>query len=95
MGERLKTIRYEETTDLRKRKRLNLSQIGAATRLRIVKLAASKTRTHQEIADMFNVRASAVSRLSSDLNRSNSAIVKRREKELKRQQMNGAIIYVL
>ena len=47
------------------------------------------------IADMFNIRASAVSKLSSELNRSNSAIVKRREKELKRQQMNGAIIYVL
>ena len=63
--------------------------------MRIAKLAASKSRTHQEIADKFNIRASAVSKLSSELNRSNSAIVKRREKELKRQQMNGAIIYVL
>ena len=63
--------------------------------MRIAKLAASKTRTHQEIADMFNIRASAVSKLSSGLKRSNMAIVKRREKELKKQQMNGAIIYVL
>ena len=57
--------------------------MGAATRMQIVELIATKSRTHQEIAEIFNIRPSSVSKLSSDLNRSRSTIVKRRKRELK------------
>ena len=60
-----------------RRKKLNLSQVGASTRMQIVELIATKSRTHREIGDMFGIRASSVSKLSSDFNRSRSTIVKR------------------
>ena len=49
-----------------------------------MKLAATKTRTHKEIGDLFNIRASTVSKLISDLNRSKSTIAKRRGKEIEK-----------
>ena len=43
-----------------KRKRLSLAKVNAETRVKIVKMAAAKTRTHREIAELFNVRTSTV-----------------------------------
>ena len=44
-----------------KRKRLTLSKVNAKTRVKIVKMAASKLRTHKEIGEIFNVRTTVVS----------------------------------
>ena len=44
-----------------RRKRLRLSQVSAATRVQILKMAATKTRTHAEIGELFDVRTSTVS----------------------------------
>ena len=77
------------------RKKVHLSQVSAETRLHIVKLAATKSRTHQEIADMFNIRRRAVSKLLSDVQHSKSSIIKKRTKEIMKAQNEGAIIYVI
>ena len=58
-------------------------------------MAATKARTHKEIADIFNVRARAVTSLTSALKRSKSTIVKRRTKELTRSLNHEAIIAVV
>ena len=69
---------HEHNTASLKRKRRTLSEVSAEMRLEIVKMAATKTRTHREIGEIFKVRTSAVSSLSSALKRSKSTIVKRR-----------------
>ena len=51
---------HEHNTASAKRKRLRLSQVSAETRVRIAKLIATKQRTHREIADLFNIRISAI-----------------------------------
>ena len=86
---------HEHKTASAKRKRLNLSQISAEMRAEIVKIAASKTRTHRELGELFNVRTSAVTQLASALKRSKSTIAKRRAKELKRSHEEAAIISVV
>ena len=58
-------------------------------------MAASKERTHKEIAELFNVRTSTVSSLTSALKRSKSTIVKRRTKELQRSRYHEVIINVV
>ena len=58
-------------------------------------MAASKERTHKEIAELFNVRTSTVSSLTSALKRSKSTIVKRRTKELQRTRNQEAIASVV
>ena len=69
---------HEHNTASAKRKRLCLSQVSAQTRLQIVKMAATKTRTHKEIGELFNVHTSVVKQLSSAVKRSKPSIVKRR-----------------
>ena len=44
-------------------KRIGLSKISASQRLEIVKMAKSKLLTHKEISDIFNVRATTISKL--------------------------------
>ena len=85
----------EHNTASLKRKRRSLSKISAKTRIEIVKMAASKTRTHREIGELFNVRTSAVSTLASTFKRSKSTIAKRRVKELKRSHDLAAIVSVV
>ena len=42
------------------RKRRTLRQLSVQTRIRVVKLAVSRSRTYQEIADMFDIKVQAV-----------------------------------
>ena len=86
---------YESNTASPKRKRLNLSQVNAATRLEILKIAKNKARTHKEIGELFNVRTAVVSHLTSALKRSKSTIVKRRVKELEKSHKQVAIVSVI
>jgi len=86
---------HEHNTASPKRKRLSLSQVSAAKRVEIVKMAVSKTRTHREIGELFNVRTSVVAQLSSAFKRSKPTIAKRRAQELKRSQEQAAIISVV
>ena len=58
-------------------------------------MAASKERTHKEIAEIFNVRICTVSSLTSALKRSKSTIVKRRTKELQRARNQEVIVSVV
>ena len=68
---------HEHNTASPRRKRLRLSQVSAATRVEIVKMAVSRTRTHKEIGELFNVRPTVVAQLTSALKRSKPTIVKR------------------
>ncbi len=52
---------HEHNSGSAKRKRLSLSQVSAQTRVAIVKLAATKSRTHKEIGELYNVRPIVVS----------------------------------
>ena len=58
-------------------------------------MAASKERTHKEIGELFNVRTSTVSSLTSALKRSKSTIVKRRTKELMKAISQEAVVHVV
>ena len=58
-------------------------------------MAASKERTHKEISELFNVRTSTVSSLTSALKRSKSTIVKRRTKELMKAISQEAVVHVV
>ena len=86
---------YESNTANPNRKRLNLSQVNATTRLEILKIARSKTRTHKEIGELFYVRTTVVSHLTSTLKRSKSTIVKRRVKELTKSHKQLAMVSVI
>ena len=86
---------YESNSVSPKRKRLNLSQVNAATRLEILKIARNKTRTHKEIGELFNIRTAVVNHLTSALKRSKSTIVKRRVKELKKSHKQLAMVSVI
>ena len=55
------TYGHEHNSMSMKRKRLTLSKVNAKTRVKIVKMAASKLRTHKEIGEIFNVRTIVVS----------------------------------
>ena len=52
---------HEHNSGSAKRKRFTLSQVSTQTRVEIVKLAATKTRTHKEIGELFNIRPAVVS----------------------------------
>ena len=52
--------------------------------MRVVKLAVSKTRTYDEIANKFNIKLHAVSDLVSNMKKRPSCFIKKREKELKK-----------
>ncbi len=86
---------HDEYSGSLSRKRLSLSKVNAETRVQIVKMAATKTRTHREIGKLFNVRQSTVAKLASALKRSKSTIVKCRVKELIRSRNQEAIISVV
>ena len=75
-----------------RRKRLNLSQVSAETRVQIAKLARMKTRSHCEIAQLFNVRTTTVSAISSIVKRGKPSIMNRRTKELKRSHNYATIV---
>lgn len=55
-----------------------MSHLSAKTRVNILKMIATKERTHKEIGEVFNVSTKVVSNLSSSLKQSKSSIVKRR-----------------
>ena len=86
---------HESNTANPNRKRLNLSQVSATTRLEILKIARSKTRTHKEIGELFNVRTTVISHLTSTFKRSKSTIVKRRVKELTKSHKQLAMVSVI
>ena len=69
--------------------------VDVATRLRIVKLFASKKRTVEELAVMFNVKEQAVMDLNRDLKRKQRYFVKKREAELRRVMQQVAIVGVV
>ena len=52
---------HEHNTGSLKRKRLSLRQVSSSVRTKIVKMAATKTRTHREIGELFKIRTSTVS----------------------------------
>ena len=60
------------------RKRKSLRQVDSDTRLKIVKLVASNTRTCGEVARLFNVKVQAVYDLLKDLKKSRRLFVKKR-----------------
>lgn len=49
------------------RKRRTLRQLNVSERVKIVKMLASKKRTGQEVADVFNVKLQVVRDLNKDL----------------------------
>ena len=60
------------------RKRKSLRQIDSHTRLKIVKLVASNTRTCGEVARLFDVKVQAVYGLLKDLKKSRRLFLKKR-----------------
>ena len=67
--------------------------MGAATRLKIVTLAARRTITHQEVADRFGVKVQLVYDLMKDLSRKKSSgIIKKKEAELRQAQQQSAVV---
>ena len=57
-----------------RRKVVNFSQIDSDTRLKILKYALLKSCTHKDVAQIFGVRTSAVSKLCSDFKSQNPSI---------------------
>ena len=51
------------------RKRRTLRQLGTGERVKIVKMLASKKRTGEEVADLFNVKVQVVRDLNKDYKR--------------------------
>ena len=79
----------------RRRVRRSLAQVNAKTRLEIVQVALKKQLTHAEIADRFNVSTIIVHKLVLGVRKSQSSIVKRYAVELKRTQIQVAIVAVV
>ena len=79
----------------RRRGRLQLSQLSAKTRLQIVEMTQKKQLTQAEIADRFNVSTIIVRKLVLGVKKTSSSIVKRYAAELKRSQIQVAIVAVV
>ena len=65
------------------RKRRSLRQLNSKERLHIVKLAASKSRTSVEIAELYNVKVQVVYDLVRDSKKRQSYFIKKKEAELR------------
>ena len=74
------------------RKRKSLRQVDADTRLKIVKLVASNTRTCGEVARLFDVKVQAVYGLLKDLKKSQKLFLKKKQSELRKANEEAGII---
>ena len=64
-----------------------MRELDAATRIKIVTLAARRTLTQQEVAERFGVKVQLVSDLMKDLSRKKGrGTIKKREAELRKDQ---------
>ena len=73
-------------------KKRTLRQLDAATRIKIVTLAAQKTLTQQEVAERFGVKVQLVRDLMKDLSRKRgSGTIKKKESELRKDQHQAAV----
>ena len=69
-----------------------MRQLDAATRIRIVTLAARRTLTQQEVAERFGVKVQLVRDLMKDLSRKKgSGTIRKREAELHKDQQQAAV----
>ena len=55
-----------------------MRDLSVDVRLRIVKLVISNKRSHEEVADMFNIKVQAVRDLMKNLKKGKSYFVKKR-----------------
>ena len=74
------------------RRRKSLRQLDAETRLRLVKLVASKSRTCGEIATLFNVKVKAVYELVKDLKKKKVLFINKRKSELRKATEEAGVI---
>ena len=74
------------------RKKRTLRQLNVETRLQIAKLAASKTRSHAEIALAFNIKVQLVGDLMKDAKKKQVYFVKKKQAELRRAEQEAAIV---
>ena len=65
------------------RKRRSLRQLNSKERLHIAKLAASKSRTSIEIAELYNVKVQVVYDLVKDSKKKQGYFIKKKEVELR------------
>ena len=77
------------------RKRKTLRQLDSATRLKVVRLAASKLYTCEEIASRFNIKVQAVYDLSKDVKKRKVYFIKKKEKELQRAKNETGIVQAI
>ena len=74
------------------RKRRSLRQLDVDTRLRLVKLVASGTRTSGEIATLFNVKVQVVYELVKDLKKKKILFINKRQSELLKATQEAGVI---
>ena len=55
-----------------------------AERLKVVKLLASRTRTGQEVADLFSLKLQAVRDLAKDVKRKQTYFIQKRKVEIRK-----------
>ena len=65
------------------RKRRSLRQLNSKERLQIAKLAASKSRTSIEIAELYNVKVQVVYDLVKDSKKKQAYFIMKKEVELR------------
>ena len=77
------------------RKRKSLRQLDSTTRLKVVKLAASKLYTCEEIASRFNIKVQAVYHLLKDSKKRKAYFINKKEKELQRAKNETGIVQTI
>ena len=63
--------------------------------MKVVKLAASKKHTCEEIASRFNIKVQAVYDLSKDARKRKVYFIKKKEKELRRAKNEAGVIQTI
>ena len=74
------------------RKRKTLRMLDARTRLDIVKMASSKQKSGQEIADLFDIKVQAVRDLVKDAKKKRVYFINKRARELDHVAATAAIV---
>ena len=77
------------------RRRRTIRQLDVDERMRVVKMLSSRTRTGQEVADLFNLKLQAVRDLAKDMKGKQTYFVKKRKVEIRRVLDQASIVGVI